>query len=217
MMRNREDPTKFQSLGEEIANSITHGIGVAISVAILVLLVVFTAKRGDTWRIVSFSIFGSSLFILYMASTLYHSFPQKRVKHFFRIMDHSSIYILIAGSYTPITLISMRGVWGWTIFGLVWGLSILGIIFTVFLIGRFKIISTAIYLFMGWLILIAIKPMILMVPRGMIIWLFIGGAFYTLGIIFYLWKKMPYHHMIWHIFVLAGSISHFFGMLFYLT
>jgi hemolysin III len=216
-MRNREDPTKFQSLGEEIANSITHGIGVAISVAILVLLVVFTAKRGDTWRIVSFSIFGSSLFILYMASTLYHSFPQKGVKHFFRIMDHSSIYILIAGSYTPITLISMRGAWGWTIFGLVWGLAILGIIFTVFLIGRFKIISTAIYLFMGWLILIAIKPMILMVPRGMIIWLFIGGAFYTLGIIFYLWKKMPYHHMIWHIFVLAGSISHFFGMLFYLT
>ena len=216
-MRNREDPTKFQSLGEEIANSITHGIGVAISVAILVLLVVFASKRGDTWRIVSFSIFGSSLIILYMASTLYHSFPQKRVKHFFRIMDHSSIYILIAGSYTPITLISMRGAWGWTIFGLVWGFAILGIISTVFLIGRFKIFSTAIYLFMGWLILIAIKPMILMVPRGMIIWLFIGGAFYTLGIIFYLWKKMPYHHMIWHIFVLAGSISHFFGMLFYLT
>jgi len=216
-MRNREDPTKFQSLGEEIANSITHGIGVAISVAILVLLVVFASKRGDTWRIVSFSIFGSSLIILYMASTLYHSFPQKRVKHFFRIMDHSSIYILIAGSYTPITLISMRGAWGWTIFGLVWGFAILGIISTVFLIGRFKIFSTAIYLFMGWLILIAIKPMILMVPRGMIIWLFIGGAFYTLGITFYLWKKMPYHHMIWHIFVLAGSISHFFGMLFYLT
>jgi hemolysin III len=209
--------SRQQSLGEEIANSITHGIGTALSIAALVLLVVFTSKYGDIWRIVSFSIYGSTLFILYLASTLYHSFTNRRVKNFFRILDHSSIYLLIAGTYTPVTLVSMRGPWGWTIFGIIWAMAIGGIIAKIFLIGKYKIVSVLLYVAMGWLIIIAFKPVLQMVPKGLIIWLFIGGVCYTLGLIFYACKKVPYFHFIWHLFVLSGSISHFFGMLLHLT
>jgi hemolysin III len=209
--------SRQQSLGEEIANSITHGIGTALSIAALVLLVVFTSKYGDIWRIVSFSIYGSTLFILYLASTLYHSFTNRRVKNFFRILDHSSIYLLIAGTYTPVTLVSMRGPWGWTIFGIIWAMAIVGIIAKIFLIGKYKIVSVLLYVAMGWLIIIAFKPVLQMVPKGLIIWLFIGGVCYTLGLIFYACKKVPYFHFIWHLFVLSGSISHFFGMLLHLT
>ena len=152
-----------------------------------------------------------------MASTLYHSFPNGRVKRFFKIMDHSSIFLLIAGTYTPVTLVSMRGPWGWTLFGLVWAMAISGIVAKVFLINKFKFISVVLYIAMGWLIVIAVKPMQQMVPKGMIIWLFIGGLCYTLGVVFYAIKKVPYFHMVWHLFVLAGSISHFFGVLLYLT
>ncbi|MEE4311714.1 MAG: hemolysin III family protein [candidate division KSB1 bacterium] len=206
-----------QSLGEEIANSITHGIGAALSIAALVILVVFASKYGDAWRVVSFSIYGSTLFFLYLVSTLYHSFAKTRVKIFFKILDHSSIYLLIAGTYTPIALVSMRGPWGWTIFGLIWALAIGGIIGKIFLIGKFKKLSVLLYLAMGWLIIIAIKPMLQMVPEGLIVWLVIGGLCYTLGIIFYALKKVPYFHFIWHLFVLGGSISHFFGILLHLT
>ena len=206
-----------QTLGEEIANSITHGIGVALSVVALVLLVVFASKYGDIWRIVSFSVYGATLFFLYLASTLYHSFTNKRVKSFFRILDHSSIYLLIAGTYTPVTLVSMRGPWGWTIFGLIWAMAIGGIITKIFLMGKYKIVSVILYVVMGWFIIIAFKPMLQMVPKGLIIWLFIGGASYTLGLIFYARKKVPYFHFIWHLLVLGGSISHFLGMLIHLT
>ena len=209
--------TRPQSLGEEIANSIAHGIGAALSVVALVLLVVFASKYGDIWRIVSFSIYGSTLFFLYLASTLYHSFTNKRVKSFFRILDHSSIYLLIAGTYTPVTLVSMRGPWGWTIFGLIWAMAIGGIFTKIFMMGKYKIVSVILYVVMGWLIIIAFKPMLQMVPEGLIIWLFIGGICYTLGLIFYACKKVPYFHFIWHLFVLAGSISHFCGMLLHLT
>ena len=208
---------KQQTLGEEIANSITHGIGAALSIAALVILVVFAAKYGDVWRIVSFSVYGSTLFILYLVSTLYHSFTNKRVKSFFEILDHSSIFLLIAGTYTPVTLVSMRGPWGWTLFGLIWAMAIIGIIAKIFLIGKYKIVSLLVYLAMGWLIIIAFKPMLQMVPKGLINWLFIGGLCYTFGVIFYIGKKVPYFHFIWHLFVLGGSISHFLGILFYLT
>ena len=211
------NPKRVQSLGEEIANSVTHGIGAALSIAALVILVVFASRRGDAWQIVSFSIFGTTLFLLYLASTLYHSFTNQRVKQLFRIFDHSSIYLLIAGTNTPITLISMRGPWGWTLFGIIWAMAIGGIISKIFLMGKFKILSVLFYIAMGWLVVIAIKPMLQMIPNGLIIWLLIGGACYTFGVIFYAWKKLPYHHAIWHLFVLAGSISHFFGMLFNLT
>lgn len=209
--------SRQQSSGEEIANSITHGIGAALSIVALVLLVVYAIKYGDIWRIVSFSIYGSTLFFLYLASTLYHSFINIRVKHFFRILDHSSIYLLIAGTYTPVTLVCMRGPWGWTIFGLIWAMAIGGIIAKSFLIGKYEIVSVLLYVAMGWLIIIAFKPMLQMVPKGLIIWLFIGGVCYTLGLIFYACEKAPYFHFIWHLFVIGGSISHFFGMLLHLT
>jgi len=208
---------KSQSLGEEIANSITHGIGAGLSIAALVILVVLASKRGDAWRIVSFSIYGASLILLYLSSTLYHSFVNPKIKNIFRILDHSAIYLLIAGTYTPVTLTLMRGAWGWTLFGLAWAIAIGGIIITALLLDKLKALLVLSYVVMGLLVVIAIKPMIQMVPRGMITWLFIGGACYLLGIAFYLWKRLPYHHPIWHIFVLGGSISHFLGILFYLT
>ena len=208
---------KSQTLGEEIANSITHGIGAGLSIAALVILVILASRRGDAWRIVSFSIYGASLILLYLSSTLYHSFVNPKIKKIFRIIDHSAIYLLIAGTYTPVTLTLMRGAWGWTLFGLAWGMAIGGIIITALLLDKLKSLLVLSYVAMGLLVVIAIKPMMQMVPRGMIIWLFIGGACYILGIIFYLWKRLPYHHPIWHLFVLAGSISHFLGILFYLA
>ena len=216
-LRKESYSLKTQTIGEEIANSITHGIGAGLSIAALVILVVLASKRGDAWRIVSFSIYGTTLFLLYLASTLYHSFVNPKIKNIFRILDHSAIYLLIAGTYTPVTLTLMRGAWGWTLFGLAWAIAIGGIIITALLLDKLKALLVLSYVVMGLLVVIAIKPMIQMVPRGMIIWLFIGGACYLLGIIFYLWNRLPYHHPIWHIFVLGGSISHFLGILFYLT
>lgn len=224
MKKNEKEkkPVRFkalrpQSLGEEIANSITHGIGVALSVAGLVLLVVFASLYGDAWRIVSFSIYGATLIFLYLASTLYHSLTNPKAKNFFHYLDHSAIFLLIAGTYTPVTLVALRGTVGWIMFGLIWTLAIGGIIFKAVAKGRFRIISVFIYLIMGWIVVVAVKPLLSSVPTGMITWLIIGGLCYSLGIIFYALKKMPFHHMVWHIFVLGGSISHFFGMLFYLT
>ncbi|OIP69189.1 hemolysin III [Candidatus Atribacteria bacterium CG2_30_33_13] len=204
-------------MGEEIANSITHGLGVVLSTAALVILVVLASKRGDAWRMVSFSIYGATLILLYLSSTLYHSFVNPKVKNIFRILDHLAIYLLIAGSYTPITLVSMRGAWGWTLFGLIWGMAIAGIIISIAFKEKLKPVMVLSYVVMGLLIVVAFKPMLLILPQKMIFCLFIGGAFYLLGIIFYLWKRLPYHHPIWHLFVLGGSISHFFGILFYLT
>jgi hemolysin III len=155
--------------------------------------------------------------LLYLSSTIYHGFVNPKVKNLFRILDHLAIYLLIAGSYTPITLVSMRGAWGWTLFGLIWGMAIAGIIISIAFKEKLKPIMVLSYVVMGLLIVVAFKPMLLILPQKMIFCLFIGGAFYILGIIFYLWKRLPYHHPIWHLFVLGGSISHFFGILFYLT
>jgi len=210
-------PFKYPSLGEEIANSITHGIGAALSIAALVLLVVFAALRGDAWRVVGFSIFGSSLFILYLTSTLYHSFTNRRVKRIFRVLDHSMVFILIAGSYTPITLTVLRGPWGWTLFGLIWGLAIFGIVMKIAFFDRFNALSVVLYILMGWLVVIALKPLLSAAPLGLMIWMGIGGLSYTLGVIFYAWERLPFNHAVWHLFVLGGSISHFFGMLFHLA
>jgi len=217
VQEKRVAPLKSWSTGEEVANSITHGIGVALGIAALVLLVVFASIRGDAWQVVSFSIYGTTLILLYLASTLYHSFTGQRLKRFFRILDHSSIYLLIAGTYTPVTLVLMRGPWGWTLFGLIWAMAIGGIVFKVFLLEKLEILSILFYVAMGWLCIIAFKPIMQMVPKGMIIWFLIGGASYTLGVVFYVLEKIPYNHAIWHLFVLGGSISHFFGFLFYLV
>jgi hemolysin III len=218
-MTNKKDYSlPRQTLGEEIANSITHGIGAALATAALVILVVFAAIHGNAWQVVSFSIYGSSLIIMYTSSTLYHAFTNPKVKNYFRVMDHSSIFLLIAGTYTPITLIALRGTgWGWTIFGIIWGLAILGIIFKLVFWGKLKKLSVVFYILMGWLVVIAIKPMITNLAPGLLIWIAIGGLSYTLGIIFYAWTKLPYSHSVWHLFVLGGSISHFLGILFYLV
>lgn len=202
-----------QSLGEEIANSITHGTGVGLSIAALVILVVFAAKQSDTWKIVSFSIYGATMITLYLASTLYHAFTNLKVKRFFRILDHSSIFLLIAGTYTPVTIGQLRGWVGWTLFGVIWTLSVVGINLKIFALGKLKLLSVLIYILMGWMVLIAIKPLRANAPEALLIWMLAGGLSYTLGVVFYAFKKMPYHHAVWHLFVLGGSICHFFGML----
>lgn len=201
---------------EEVMNAVTHGIGTLLAVAGLVLLIVLAYLHGDFWHIVSFSIYGTTLVLLYLASTLYHSFTNEKIKRIFKILDHSAIYLLIAGTYTPFTLVPLHGVLGWTIFGLVWGFAVIGIGLKVFYTGRFKILSTLCYLGMGWFIVFAIKPLIDTVPALGMTWLLVGGLFYTLGSVFYLWKGLPYNHAIWHLFVLAGSISHFIAVFFYI-
>ncbi len=205
--------SKQQSFGEEIANSVTHGTGAGLSIAALVILVVFAARQSDAWKIVSFSIYGATLFTLYLASTLYHAFPQPRLKQLFRIFDHSSIFLLIAGTYTPVTLIALRGGWGWTLFGVIWGLTIFGINLEIFAMRKFRFLSVVIYIVMGWMVLMAIKPLMRVAPSGMLLWMLLGGICYTVGVLFYVWKRLPYHHAIWHLFVLGGSICHFWGML----
>jgi hemolysin III len=209
----REIPLYEYSLKEEIANSVTHGIGAGLSVAGLTLLVALAALYGDVWRVIGFSIFGSTLVILYLVSTLYHSFQNPRVKRVLRVLDHASIYLLIAGSYTPFLLVSMRGVWGWTMFGVVWGLALLGVTFKVFFIGRYEVLATAAYVLMGWLCVIAFKEMLVKIPPGGMTFLIIGGVVYTVGVIFYAWHKLPYNHAIWHLFVMGGSICHFFAVM----
>ena len=205
-------PTK-QSLGEEIANSVTHGTGVGLSIAALVILVVFAARKGDTWKIASFSVYGATLIILYLASTLYHAITHPGLKRFFRVLDHCSIFLLIAGTYTPVTIGVMRGAWGWTLFGVIWALAIVGINLKIFALDRRKKLSLLIYLLMGWMIVIAVKPLLSYLEPASLIWLFVGGACYTLGIIFFVLKKLPFAHSVWHLFVLGGSICHFFAML----
>lgn len=202
--------------GEEIANAVIHGIGFLLSIAALVLLIVFSAIYGDAWYVVSFTIYGSTLVLLYISSTLYHSLPKGTAKNVFEIFDHSSIYLLIAGTYTPIILTCLRGALGWTIFGIVWGMCITGIVFKVFWVKKNVILSTIIYIVMGWLIIIAAKPLLTVMTRLSLIFLITGGVLYTAGSIFYVWRKFKYHHAIWHVFVLAGSICHFFAILFLL-
>ncbi|MFZ5969324.1 MAG: PAQR family membrane homeostasis protein TrhA [Bacillota bacterium] len=212
-MDNIENFTK----GEEIVNAILHGIGLGLAIAALVVLVIFSNLYGDIWNIISFSIYGATLVILYLSSTLYHAFPQGKVKNVFEIFDHAAIYLLIAGTYTPLTLISLRGALGWTIFGIVWGMAVIGVIFKAFWVKKFVILSTLLYVLMGWLIVFAMKPLVAAMPTSSMIFLIAGGGLYTTGTIFYIWRKMKYHHAIWHLFVLGGSICHFFTIFFLLS
>jgi hemolysin III len=198
---------------EEIANCLTHGLGLLLSIAGLVVLVTFAALRSDAWAVTSGAIFGVSLVVLYASSTLYHSLRATRPKHVARIVDHVAIFYLIAGTYTPFMLVNLRGPWGWSLFGVVWALAIGGTALKLFFTGRFRVLSTLIYLFMGWIVLVAIKPLVEALPRGSLIMLFAGGLAYSLGTVFYLWKRLPYHHAVWHLFVLAGSVCHFFAVL----
>ena len=199
----------FYSRGEEIANSITHGIGTGLSIAGLTALVVLAVIYGDVWRVVSFSIYGGSLILLYLASTLYHSLQHPKVKHALRKFDHASIYVLIAGTYTPFLLVSLRGSVGWPLFFLIWGLAAAGIVWKMFFLGKLEVLATIIYILMGWMCIFLFKDMLATIPTFGIIMLVAGGVVYTAGVIFYAWEKLPYNHAIWHLFVLGGSVCHF--------
>ena len=207
-MKTEIDFSHLYTAGEEIANSITHGIGAVLSVAGLTLLVALAALRGDAWDIVSYAIYGGSLVTLYLISTLYHSFRRPRIKQFFRKLDHSAIFVLIAGTYTPY-LLNLRDVWGWTLLAVIWGLALAGIVYKFYLLDRFPVAGTLVYLFMGWLAVPAWRHLATAVPEGGMAWLIAGGVVYTLGVIFYAWQKLPYNHAIWHLFVMGGSACHF--------
>ncbi|MDR0762214.1 MAG: hemolysin III family protein [Campylobacteraceae bacterium] len=214
-IENKDEIWNGFSKEEELFNSLTHIVGFLFSIAALVVLVVLASLEGNVWKIVSFSIYGATLIILYGISTLYHSVKGRRKKLFQRL-DHISIYLLIAGSYTPFTLVSMRGGWGWSIFGVIWGLAIFGIVQEFFVKNPKRILSLIIYIVMGWLILVAVVPLIKSLPAGGLAWLVIGGLFYTGGVYFFINdEKIRHFHGIWHLFVMAGSISHFFTIAFY--
>ncbi|HEY7406939.1 MAG TPA: hemolysin III family protein [Gemmatimonadaceae bacterium] len=201
------------SLGEEIANSVTHGVAALASVAALPILLVVAVARGDRWQVVGGAIFGSTLVMLYLASTLYHALPHRRAKRVFRVLDHSAIYLLIAGTYTPFALGALRGPWGWSLLGAVWTLAALGIITKATLGFRFPRLSTAVYVAMGWLALIAVQPLLAHVGLAGLMWLLAGGLCYTAGVVFFAWERLRYGHMVWHLFVAAGSVCHFFAVL----
>lgn len=201
---------------EEMLNAVTHGIGALLALIGLIVLIVAAYSHGNIWHRLSFSIYGTSLLLLYVASTLYHSFRNEKLKHIFRICDHASIYLLIAGTYTPFTLVLLRGSLGWTIFGVVWALALLGIVQQIFFVGRFKLFSTLCYLGLGWFIVAFIKPLAAALPLVGFCWLVGGGIAYTVGAMIYLCRRLSFHHTVWHFFVLAGSLCHFITVLYFL-
>ena len=203
------------SLKEEIISSIIHGIGIFLSIAILSVLVTLSAVYGNVYSIVSCAIFGFSMLLMYSASTLYHAIPYPKAKKILKKFDHIAIYYLIAGTYTPFLLVVMRNTFGWTLFAIIWGLAIIGTILKIFLPSNGKKLwSIGLYLLMGWLVIIASRTLFALMPKLAIVFLILGGAFYTTGIIFYIWKSKKYTHAIWHGFVLLGTIMHFFAILF---
>lgn len=200
---------------EELTHSISHGIGAGFAIVGLIILLVNATRHGDIWHIVSAAIYGSSLILLYAASTLYHYFTTPTLKRIFQQLDHSMIYILIAGTYTPLALITLRGPWGWTLFGLVWGMALCGLVLELAIKKQIHWLSLTLYLGMGWLLVIAVKPLMGSLATGGLVLLLTGGLLYTSGIIFYIWKNLSYNHAIWHLFVMAGSTAHFFAILLY--
>ncbi|MBI5593435.1 MAG: hemolysin III family protein [Deltaproteobacteria bacterium] len=200
---------------EEKINIVSHAIGFVLSIVALVLLVVRAIQYGDAWHIVSFSIFGFSLMLLYAASTFYHSTQSAMLRSRLNIIDHASIYVLIAGTYTPFTLVTLNGSTGWVFFGISWGLALTGLILKLFFTGKYDIISTIMYVFMGWIIVLAIKPLIHHLPLEGLFWLFAGGISYTMGAILYSIDKIKFNHAIFHLLVLTGSFCHFMSVYFY--
>jgi hemolysin III len=197
---------------EELANTITHGIGLLLSVAGFIVLLIFAILRGDASHIIACSIYGITLICLYAASTLYHAALSPRLKRGLKIFDHSAIYLLIAGTYTPFLLLNLGGAWGWSLFAVIWGLAFAGIVFKFWFVDLFQHISTAVYLAMGWLVVIAAKPVLAQVPAVTVLWIAAGGILYSSGVVFYVWKRLPYSHAVWHVFVLAGSACHYIAV-----
>jgi len=206
---------KFYPPVEEKINIISHAIGFILSIVALVLLVMRANMYGDVWHIVSFSIFGASLMILFAASTFYHSAKKPALRNRFKIIDHAAIYVLIAGTYTPFTLITLDDTIGWVIFGISWGLALTGIILKLFFTGKYNLVSTIMYVLMGWIIVFAIKPLINNLPSDGLLWLFAGGIAYTIGAALYSIKKIKFNHAVFHICVLIGSFCHFISVFFY--
>jgi hemolysin III len=207
------EPPRY-SLGEEIANAVTHGIGALLAIAGLAMLVRTAAVRGEgAWQVVPCVVYGVAMVLMFATSTLYHSIPNPRLKRVFRVLDHEAIFLMIAGSYTPFMLITLRGALGWTLFGIVWGIAAAGMVFEGFFTGRFKGASLALYLAMGWIIVFALKPLLAHMSPAGVRWLVAGGLCYTLGAGVYAFKKLPYHHAVWHLLVLAGSMCHYFAIL----
>ena len=202
--------------GQALANSLTHGIGALLSVIGTVALIAGASQSGDAWKIVSFSIFGASLILLYLASALYHGARRPELKRAFKTLDHCAIFLLIAGTYTPFTLVNLRGPWGWSLFGVVWGLALLGILLQT---GkrRHPVLAVVLYVVMGWTVVVAIRPLLHAIPPGGLALLVTGGLAYTAGIAFYAWKRLPYAHSVWHGFVLLGSALHFFAILLFVV
>lgn len=211
----KEKRITFYEAKEEKFNVISHGIGLILSIVALVLLVVYASIYGSSYHIVSFSIYGASLIVLYSASTLYHYIQSTKIRYRLNIFDHASIYILIAGTYTPFTLVVLKGWVGWAIFGVSWGLAITGVVLKFFYTGKHDKISTITYVLMGWLIIFAVKPLVTNLPFEGLMWLLSGGIFYTAGAVLYSVKRIKYNHAVFHIFVLLGSISHFIAVFFY--
>ncbi|HEY4292985.1 PAQR family membrane homeostasis protein TrhA [Luteibacter sp.] len=202
-------------LGEEIASSVIHGIGLMLSIAGLAVLVAFSAMHGGARAVVASSVFGTTLILLYTASTLYHSVPGEMPKRILRTLDHIAIFLLIAGTYTPFTLLALPGAWGWGLFGTIWTLAILGSAAELGMLKRYRKAAVAVYVVMGWVAVVAIEPLRTNLPSGGLLLLFGGGVAYTAGVPFYMARKLPYHHAIWHFFVLAGSVLHYLAVLLY--
>ena len=203
-------------LGDILANAITHGVGAALALAGAVVLIV-RASRGDAWLIVSCSIYAATLVLVYVCSTLYHSLVRTRARHVFHVLDHSAIYLLIAGTYTPFMLVSMRRRLGWTLLGVVWGLAVAGVVFKSLALGKFPAASATVYIMMGWCIIFGVRPLLHAITWPGMMWLGAGGLAYTLGIVFFANDRLRYFHALWHLFVLAGSVTHYFAVLLYVV
>ncbi|MDR3567431.1 MAG: hemolysin III family protein [Syntrophobacteraceae bacterium] len=206
---------RAQSPGEEIANAVSHGVGLIASLVAAPFLIVSTLRGENPWNIIGAGVFTGALVLLYLASTLYHALPKNKAKRVFQVLDHGAIFLLIAGTYTPFTLGVLRGPWGWTLLSLVWGLAIFGAAMTAMSAMERPWLSTGLYLAMGWLILVAVRPLWLHMPFDGILWLLAGGLFYTGGVAFYAAKRVRYSHFVWHLFVIAGATCHFFAVLWY--
>lgn len=207
------DQPRTQSRGEEIANSVSHGVGLLAALAATPGLVLSAVRHGGAARIAGASVFVAAMVVLYLTSTLYHALPRNRAKRVFQVLDHAAIFLMIAGTYTPITLGVLRGTWGWTLFGLVWSLAIAGVALTAGGGVRYPKLTTSLYLAMGWLILIAVKPLWLRMPSEGLLWLLAGGIAYTVGVVFYAAKRVRYSHFIWHLFVITGTSCHYIAVL----